>query len=1508
MSATLQIIGPGVIDLIAGTSLSSLDFLPPGGFALSDSGSGAVITVTLSSGASLSASSAGGATVINGNGAITLSGDLAQIEAALASLIISDATAGTTTLSISATDGTLTTSTTLAVDVLPDSPPAFVAPPSSLALTAGIAAPLGLTFADDPAAALAVMGAAPESLAITLIATSGILLLDQASFAGIGVAGNASGTIILSATSNDLAELDAALGAVALDAASGGSLLYIGSQTGGPLAITDSSGSLTYSETGTITANTESWIGQQPDWQSASAWSGGFTPGLATAVSIGNGATIAGYGVAASMAIGAAATVQLEGEIAVDTLSLNGASALRLGDAALSVADSLTIAQSTLFVGVAGTIEATAVTLGAQSALINLGAMTVGGLDDVGFALLPGGAVLDGPVAVASGGAIDFAGILQSDSAASVTGLTAISLSANATIDGAGTLIAGNFSESEDIAGPGTILALGPAPLTISAGSIGGGVHLVIEPGAALELGAVSPLFGVFNPTPVTVGSDATISFAPGASNGQDSGTYASTLGEQGGVLVLDNPESFAATILNFAPGDRIAFATLTSLSSPFNITSTGFEVQGVNSANTSQSEIITIHTSLATGLTPTIETDAAGQQMIGLRPATASLTLNDVAASLAVINAVNGDPTPIQNLGLLVPTDGSLGLVLTIAASHGDITDGGTTTTALTLSAANALTLNNELGSLSYTAPLTGSGDVLDFTGGTGLAGLTAAIAIGITNAGTLDYTGGNGGAFNADAAWSNTIAPANGDLAIFASHAGAPVLVTGPGVAGGISIAGGYDFSGAFDFAGSAGTALELGGGFALFDANAIVTLGAAAIIGNSTGSGTLAIAGTVYAPADITLGGAGPAGSLLDITGSLSQGQTIAIGAASAATLEVSGAANVAATTLGGSGAGSTGLIRALGSAVLSLGSLDIVSGTLTASGDARIAADAATLASGAIDLSGQSSFTTPFGLDIAGGTLTIGAEATQAIGPGTLTLGATAALDLQGQLTAAMVIDSGSGTLAGGKLSISQAISLTSGALLTLTDGTIAASSITIDNGATLTGAGFIGASTTGVSLIPIDAAGILQASNGTLSLGGSLIGNATIAAGAALALAGAESSGTIGFIGANAALTLANPQAMQDAVTNFSTSDAIDLIGIAPSLVSISGGFVHIGSTTEFAFTEAPNQAAAAVSSDGAGGSLITVGGAMACFTRGTNLLTPAGYRAVETLRPNDRLITRDGTPQPIRWIGRRTIDLAADPAAPLLRPVIIAPGAFGPGRPRRALSVSPLHAIMAGDALIPAILLVNNATITRDDTRFAVTYYHVELDRHDVILAEDLHCETYRDTGNRDRFLESVGTPGTPMPSCLNVVLHGTILHAARQTLHDRALALGHQIVHGPMIAAQAGPHVIPPRHRGKRLLFDLPIPADRIMLHCATGMASDTDPACDDRRSLGICAGTLRSDGKRIAVWHGAGWHALARDDRGLWSTDRAELRLANPARSISLELRGSVPRWARDAAVLAL
>ena len=67
------------------------------------------------------------------------------------------------------------------------------------------------------------------------------------------------------------------------------------------------------------------------------------------------------------------------------------------------------------------------------------------------------------------------------------------------------------------------------------------------------------------------------------------------------------------------------------------------------------------------------------------------------------------------------------------------------------------------------------------------------------------------------------------------------------------------------------------------------------------------------------------------------------------------------------------------------------------------------------------------------------------------------------------------------------------------------------------------------------------------------------------------------------------------------------------------------------------------------------------------------------------------------------------------------------------------MAVTPDHAVYVDDGLVPVRYLVNGASIAQVESEF-VEYWHVELDRHEVILADGLAVESYLDTGNRPAF------------------------------------------------------------------------------------------------------------------------------------------------------------------------
>lgn len=146
------------------------------------------------------------------------------------------------------------------------------------------------------------------------------------------------------------------------------------------------------------------------------------------------------------------------------------------------------------------------------------------------------------------------------------------------------------------------------------------------------------------------------------------------------------------------------------------------------------------------------------------------------------------------------------------------------------------------------------------------------------------------------------------------------------------------------------------------------------------------------------------------------------------------------------------------------------------------------------------------------------------------------------------------------------------------------------------------------------------------------------------------------------------------------------------------------------------------------------------GGSVAiCFMAGTSVATPDGCIAVEELSVGQLVRTSDGRSAPVRWIGRQTVScLFADE---LRLPVCIRANAIGEGIPFRDLHVSPGHALLVDGVLAQAGALVNDVSIVRGSNVPAIfTYYHVELDDHSLILAENVPAETFVDHVDRAHF------------------------------------------------------------------------------------------------------------------------------------------------------------------------
>jgi hypothetical protein len=285
-----------------------------------------------------------------------------------------------------------------------------------------------------------------------------------------------------------------------------------------------------------------------------------------------------------------------------------------------------------------------------------------------------------------------------------------------------------------------------------------------------------------------------------------------------------------------------------------------------------------------------------------------------------------------------------------------------------------------------------------------------------------------------------------------------------------------------------------------------------------------------------------------------------------------------------------------------------------------------------------------------------------------------------------------------------------------------------------------------------------------------------IGN-TLAAGATLEIAGTLASNeTIVFAGSGAELVVDSTASMAGSVANFAENETIDLRGVAPGSVSYPGdGQLDYtapagGGSASFPLSLGVSGTVQALSDNATGADVTAL-----CFCAGTRLATPGGEVLVERLAVGDMVLTARGAARPIVWIGVGRV-LAARGRRSAATPVIVRKGALAANVPHHDLHVTKGHALWLDGVLIPVEFLVNHRSILWDDRAQEVALYHVELDAHDVLLANGAPAESYRDDGNRWLFANANSGWGMPpLPPCAPVLTGGAVVDAVWRRLLERA-------------------------------------------------------------------------------------------------------------------------------------
>jgi hypothetical protein len=315
----------------------------------------------------------------------------------------------------------------------------------------------------------------------------------------------------------------------------------------------------------------------------------------------------------------------------------------------------------------------------------------------------------------------------------------------------------------------------------------------------------------------------------------------------------------------------------------------------------------------------------------------------------------------------------------------------------------------------------------------------------------------------------------------------------------------------------------------------------------------------------------------------------------------------------------------------------------------------------------------------------------------------------------------------------------------------------------------------------------------------------------------------------------------------------------------------------------------------------------SLSGFVPCYLRGTRIATPVGERAIETLAAGDLVLTASGEARPIAWIGHRRVDCRRHPQPENVWPVRVHVGAFGGGLPHRDLFLSPDHAVFLDGVLIPVRYLINGASIVQEAAE-NVSYWHVELDRHDVIFAEGLPCETFLDTGNRAAFANGGASvqmhPDFALKvweakACAKLVLGGPRLTAAKRRLLAQAACLGHATTDDPDLKVLVDSREVFLQTDGRQWRVRLPEVAKSLRLVSRAWIPAHMRPDEDDPRKLGVAISRIWLDGREISLESPglcSGWHAAEPGWR--WTDGDAALALTG-VRELAFELAMTGTYW---------
>lgn len=336
----------------------------------------------------------------------------------------------------------------------------------------------------------------------------------------------------------------------------------------------------------------------------------------------------------------------------------------------------------------------------------------------------------------------------------------------------------------------------------------------------------------------------------------------------------------------------------------------------------------------------------------------------------------------------------------------------------------------------------------------------------------------------------------------------------------------------------------------------------------------------------------------------------------------------------------------------------------------------------------------------------------------------------------------------------------------------------------------------------------------------------------------------------------------------------------------------------------------------------------------ACFLAGVRILTPDGEVAVESISVGDLVsVVSSGktVSEPVKWIGSRIVKLSNDAALDAY-PVRVCTGAVADNIPHRDLLITSEHCLLVDDVLIPVRMLVNGTSIKVDTSIEDFSFFHIELEKHAILIANGMKTESYLDTGNRGNF-GNIAISNLRPDYSINANHKSWATDAVaplavdRETVEpiwnrlvarslERRMSKVEQapgMVSDPNLRLKLdnGHEVRACWHDAQHYMFHIPHGRRAVRLLSRSAVPAEViGPFVDDRRRLGVAVSSL-------VLWHGLdeqvihpdkltlwGWH---HSDNASWTNGDAELDVPEAGAETYLDIHVSATMLYYDSTMLA-